>query len=336
MNYRVPTFPATANIWRFGNAPPNPPDVVTPCQLLPGRRAIAPYVKVPVNTHVPAVMHMMCPPGTDIRDGKAPAGADTCECPAQSGRLYNVAFVDDIGLGFSNEHRFAMMVGVPTWPIPFPHGTVGFGPHGVLIASGGSLGVAVNMQAYNFTMPAATYLLMCVTIYNQAALPLMIHNGNVFPIVQTGPGAAAGGVTSISYQLVQAQPAGPVLFQVIFPGALVGEIQWQAIAYMGGPGLLNPPGANAGGGAGNPNIVCPITLPGAAMILDGFGLIGAVPPYGFSGGYADTGGTVTDLIGGLQCDLVCATKQTLAVGAYPCSLAPGAALAWDATAFVYM
>src|SRR5205809_1328138 len=101
MAYKIPAFPTTMNIWRYGNAPPFAPDVVSAAQLTPGRRSITPYVGQPANVNVPAVMHALMPIGTDIRDGKAAAGPDTCEAPAGSGRMYNVQFVDDIGLGFA-------------------------------------------------------------------------------------------------------------------------------------------------------------------------------------------------------------------------------------------
>lgn len=45
---------------------------------------------------------------------------DLIECPQGSGRFYEVLFVDDVGKGFANEHRIALVSKVLPWPIPTP------------------------------------------------------------------------------------------------------------------------------------------------------------------------------------------------------------------------
>jgi hypothetical protein len=74
---------------------------------------------------------LLLPAGTDIR---TPAQADTydiVEAPAGSGRWYKVRGVDDVGKGYANEFRFAILAKIyqtwdPVeyagcfWPIPMP------------------------------------------------------------------------------------------------------------------------------------------------------------------------------------------------------------------------
>jgi hypothetical protein len=48
---------------------------------------------------------------------------DLVEVPAGTGRFYRVQWVDDLGKGFDNEHRFALLLQTNTfspWPIPMP------------------------------------------------------------------------------------------------------------------------------------------------------------------------------------------------------------------------
>lgn len=69
------------------------------------------------------VMYLLLQAYTDIRGENSVGGADTVEVPAGSGRYYTVTWVDDIGKGFSNEHRFACLVQDSPWApgvIPIP------------------------------------------------------------------------------------------------------------------------------------------------------------------------------------------------------------------------
>jgi hypothetical protein len=120
MSFTLPTFNITVNIWRKGNPLTNPPDVVTPANLCRGERNSSPWGLGQTPTTDQGSMWLLCPKWTDIRDAKFLAGVDTVEAPAGSGRIYTVVWVDDAGLGFSNEHRFAEIVAKGPWGVPFP------------------------------------------------------------------------------------------------------------------------------------------------------------------------------------------------------------------------
>jgi hypothetical protein len=67
-------------------------------------------------------MFLLLPPGTDIRSGVL-GTADDVEVPAGSGRFYEVEFVDDVGKGFANEYRVALLIQTTAWgawPLPYP------------------------------------------------------------------------------------------------------------------------------------------------------------------------------------------------------------------------
>lgn len=151
MAFVVPTFNIHCNIWRFGtNAdqftvqygtvwPPDlGPDVNdVPCNLAWGRRVSSEQglVAYPFPT---LLMTLLLPKLTDIQS-PACSGTlgDIVEVPRNSGRVYIVIDVDDIGKGFSNEHRAASIMAFggsavytdPTngtlyygvlWPAPIP------------------------------------------------------------------------------------------------------------------------------------------------------------------------------------------------------------------------
>lgn len=74
---------------------------------------------------------LLLPAGTDVRDGSTGGEADIIEVPAGSGRWYSVMSVDDMGKGFPNEHRFALLHKIyerlnpilflgANWPTPIP------------------------------------------------------------------------------------------------------------------------------------------------------------------------------------------------------------------------
>lgn len=120
--FTVPTFNLDVNIWRTPAVPPvGPPDVIVRGNLAWGRRVNVPstggtgVVGVPLMT-----MTLLLPLLTDIRGDATGAAADLVEVPASSGRLYTVAFCDDIGKGFANEHRAAVLVQVQPFITPTP------------------------------------------------------------------------------------------------------------------------------------------------------------------------------------------------------------------------
>lgn len=75
-------------------------------------------------------MTLLLPALTDVRDASNSTEGDIVEVPAGTGRWYTVIGVDDIGKGFANEHRFAMLAKIydalglaylgSSWPVPMP------------------------------------------------------------------------------------------------------------------------------------------------------------------------------------------------------------------------
>ena len=76
---------------------------------------------------------LLLPAGTDVRDVSCSGAglADIVDCPSGSGRWYIVTNVDDIGKGYSNEHRVASLLKIYEevdsvrypglhWPTPIP------------------------------------------------------------------------------------------------------------------------------------------------------------------------------------------------------------------------
>lgn len=121
MAYVVPTFNLAFAIWRgpWAVPPVGPPALVGMCNLTPGRRGN--FTPVVPGVYAPgvALMFVLFPALTDVRDKLSATGADLVECPAGSGRYYGVIGVDDVAKGFANEYRWAAVhsVGKPT-PIP--------------------------------------------------------------------------------------------------------------------------------------------------------------------------------------------------------------------------
>lgn len=125
MAFTLPTFNLLCNIWHSPNVPViNPPDIaLLRCNLAWGRRTNVGLGNEGTNP-VDGNMTLLLPALSDIRDVSGGAArADFVEVPAGTGRYYFAAFVDDIGKGFANEHRGAVIVktiGSILWPIPIP------------------------------------------------------------------------------------------------------------------------------------------------------------------------------------------------------------------------
>lgn len=106
------------------------PSLVTQCNLANGRVAHVPVWQPFLNSNHAMLMSSsaLFPKGTDIRDLSCAGAADVVEIPAGTGRFYWVTFCDDIGKGFTNEHRWAVIQKVWTygawaiyrWPVPMP------------------------------------------------------------------------------------------------------------------------------------------------------------------------------------------------------------------------
>jgi hypothetical protein len=133
MAFVLPTFNLTCNIWHSQSSAPN--DYALPdlsgvlCNLAMGRRVV-----LQNGTNSSGFLHMqlLLPKLTDVRPGYNGAlGGDLVEVPAGSERFYEVLDVDDVGKGFSNEHRMAFVLYSPDgWtfvasghipaPVPLP------------------------------------------------------------------------------------------------------------------------------------------------------------------------------------------------------------------------
>lgn len=131
MSFTVPEFPLVCNLFRgpwTARALASSPD----CNLAWGRRVgqieigLTPFGDAGGN-----VMQLLLPKGTDVRTVLNAVTNDVVEVPAGSGRWYGVAGVDDVGKGFANEYRLAIIVQIcealdPAaypglfWPVPIP------------------------------------------------------------------------------------------------------------------------------------------------------------------------------------------------------------------------
>jgi hypothetical protein len=126
-NYQVPQFPLECDIFTGGDYHVSARLTDVECNLAWGRRVGMPAIgAVALNTFesFPGTMVLLVPKDTDIRDPFCTTGADAVVCPSGSNRHYIVIYVDDIGKGFDNEHRAAVLsklnIGADRWPTPIP------------------------------------------------------------------------------------------------------------------------------------------------------------------------------------------------------------------------
>lgn len=120
MSYSVPTFNLTCNFYTANAPPPGAARASSLCNLALGKRVSLGY-----DPRGALVMALLLPKGTDVRGPlQATPVPDFVEVPAGTGRFYIVENVDDIGRGFSNEHRVAFIravtIGLIVWPTPIP------------------------------------------------------------------------------------------------------------------------------------------------------------------------------------------------------------------------
>lgn len=111
--FRLPVFPLTCRIWHDyspASSTYGSPDTGSVCNLSPGKRVLTSIALRQINTPVYQMpMEILFPPLTDVRGLTDVQGADLIEVPKDSHRFYFVDYVDDIGKGFANEHRFALV-----------------------------------------------------------------------------------------------------------------------------------------------------------------------------------------------------------------------------------
>lgn len=145
MSYKLPTFNLNVNVWRFATADVTaPPDVQTTGNLVGGHHGIlnkapqfgAAFAQYPQVVTSGQFMTLLLPKLADVRQALSSDDYGDCvEVPAGSQRYYAVVQVDDIGKGFANEHRFALIVALTgqygvlfgatwnqpaDWPQPIP------------------------------------------------------------------------------------------------------------------------------------------------------------------------------------------------------------------------
>ncbi len=125
MSYRVPDFVLPTGFYNHAG-PYDVPREITEVNLAFGRRI---QLALPLGGELGSgtqAMTLLVHAGFDVRDTLNAGGEDFVECPFGSGRWYVVLFVDDIGKGFPNEHRAAVIqkIGHPVtgdpWPTPIP------------------------------------------------------------------------------------------------------------------------------------------------------------------------------------------------------------------------
>jgi hypothetical protein len=128
MAFKLPTFNLRCNISQPDVADtPGIPDapyriVDQACQLTYGRRVQVASTGGTTEVGVLVLtMNLLLPAGVDIRGPQDVVTFDMVEVPAGSGRWYRVYGVDDIGKGFSNEHRTASILALAkSWTPPYP------------------------------------------------------------------------------------------------------------------------------------------------------------------------------------------------------------------------
>jgi hypothetical protein len=103
------------------------------CNLALGRRVQQQFqdFDVPEDQASSLQMGLLLPALTDLRDQFQGGQNDVIEVPSDSGRWYGLECYDDVGKGFSNEYRLAVISKIAEavdgtayagleWPIPCP------------------------------------------------------------------------------------------------------------------------------------------------------------------------------------------------------------------------
>jgi hypothetical protein len=118
-SYKPPTFPISAVIYTGQNFVPASARLLVSCNLAVGR-SVQVQGWFPLDGSDSLFTKALFPRGTDVRDRFSEGGADGIECPILSNRFYVVLAVIDVGSGFSNEYRMAVLAKTGTWPTPLP------------------------------------------------------------------------------------------------------------------------------------------------------------------------------------------------------------------------
>lgn len=132
MAFTVPTFNIVCEVWS-GPWLTKSFRFESDCNLAFGRRVQQQALDDAVaEVAVGSVqMGLLLPKGTNIRDNNQGYPNDIFEVPAASGRWYQLIAYDDVGGGFENEYRLAVIVKISQyvdpvlyaglqWPLPCP------------------------------------------------------------------------------------------------------------------------------------------------------------------------------------------------------------------------
>lgn len=132
MAFTLPNFnltcnvrPTTSNAWPPGTIPATANRLTgQACALVCGHRSTSSAVQISATTSYPTslAMFLLLPVGTDVRGMQDSTGhTDAVECPAGTGRWYQVGWVDDVAKGYPNEHRVALLFPLQfKWVAPYP------------------------------------------------------------------------------------------------------------------------------------------------------------------------------------------------------------------------
>src|SRR6266404_6333223 len=317
MAYVIPDFNVNVAFWRNGNSTSNPPDVITIGNLSPGRIVSGDKGDDNLGATLGQTMWLRLPKGTDVQDAKNGVGWDVCECPYTSGRFYNVIIVDDIGGGFLNEHRFAVIAGQATWPTPFPP-VGGFTP----IIPPSPPGFLLNFTTHDVLQTTQTYgPFTCsariggyIVVYDSALAPQFNTGlGNAGPIA--GPTftcsfAIGIGHTAYLYSWTYLPVAGVNNLQVSI--AALGGAAWSGAVYdtFFAHGVTTSEGNATGGGTpGEPPYTPAAPHP---WVHPAFVVQVAMAPPTFQAPFSGAAGGGNDTIGG--------TSIYYAMGCYPAGI----------------
>jgi hypothetical protein len=120
MPYVIPQFPMMCQVYTGGVVLPVNLRLTVPCNLAYGKRVWTQYWDWGTSGENAVFTCVLFPALSDVRDYSSSSGRDALVLPAGSGRAYIVDFVDDLGKGFPNEHRFCLCEKLIPWPTPIP------------------------------------------------------------------------------------------------------------------------------------------------------------------------------------------------------------------------
>lgn len=333
--YSAPTFNLLANIWRFGIPTTNPPAVVVPCNIGPGQ-----LTGTALATYSPGLgrfggMWGCFPKGTDVQDAKNGIGPDSVELPAGTGRFYQAIWVDDIGLGYSNEHRFAELYPVPAWPTPFPSGAGPLPPSPPVavwnnLGQATSAGIAVNTLAVGpFAAPPVGDIIVITmnAITPALGFPLANIGGAGIPFASGGLicGAVPNQCGVVHWLFVS---PGGMITATINTGFIFYPIQMSVDTLTGGritpgPPIIgqNPPLA--------PFLVMVTGLPNIQGLIAAFGEVAPIGLTTWAPPFAALGATIVDVVGAVAFSLNVGGMATAIPGANAASLPLQLPAAWS-------